>query len=463
MIGGYGGPHCTGRAYAKTRRSLRAGARAVPLSLLCIVSLVVLQAVTVIAIERVAMAHSHVAPAEAHLGYYINPGSWGKGTVLVVVGANFLEALALYGLFRCLSMERTPTLVKAFTAAGVAGMMAVSLSAHVTGLDAILYIYFAKVPNLAAAYHVPPSFASVADGFANLYQVIRKLRFASPYGPLWELFDRGILSGTHNIGQALFTIKLANAVALVASFAVLLSLRLPFRQAALFFLNPALYDNYIVQAHNDLFAILPILVALLLVRRGAFAAAALVASLAGLVKISLVVIALATIASVGDLRKRLTNAALIIAVLVLGSVLIGGPTYLHALVFVGKSQTHGSGSRMLNDVRLTLQLLMIFAGCLAVVDVIVWKRLMRSAVWTLPAFSGLLHAWYFPWTVPLAIRFGATAAVLAISLPLFEIATNLRLTDLVRVDPLIVSMLIVTAVAVRDVIVTKGRGELRRP
>jgi len=429
------------------------------LSLLCIVSLVALQAITVIAIERAAIAHSHVVPAEAHLGYYINPGRWGNATVLIVVSANFLEALALYGLFRFMPVERTPTLIKAFTAAGVAAMMAFSISAPLTGLDAILYIYFAKVANLAAAYHVPPTFTPVETGFANLYEVIRKLRFASPYGPLWEVFDRGVLAHTHTVGEAIFTVKLANAAALLATFAVLLLVRLPFRLAALFFMNPALYDNYIVQAHNDLFAILPILVALLLVRRGAFTAAALLASLAGLVKISLVVIALATIASVGDLRKRLISATLIVAVLILGSVLIGGTPYLHALVFVGKSQANGSGSRILNDLRLILQLLMIAAGCLALLDAILWKRLVRSAVWTLPAFSGLLHAWYFPWTIPFAIRFQATAAALAISLPLGEIATNLRLTALVGVDPLILSMLIIAAVAARELVVTKGRGE----
>jgi len=292
-----------------------------------------------------------------------------------------------------------------------------------------------------------------------LYPVIRKLRFASPYGPLWELFNRGILAGTHTIGQALFTIKIANAAALLACFAVLFFLRLPFRLTALFFLNPALYDNYIVQAHNDLFAILPILVALLVARRGALTWAALLASLAGLVKISLTVVALATIASLGNRRKRLVSASLIIAVLALGSALIGGAPYLHALTFVGKSQTAGSGSRVINDVRLVLQALMLVGACFALLDAVLWKRVVRSAVWTLPAFSGLLHAWYFPWTVPFAVRFGVTAAALAISLPLSEIATNLRLTDLIKVDPLTLSMLIIVAVAARELIATKGRGE----
>ncbi|MBC5800014.1 MAG: hypothetical protein GIX03_07095 [Candidatus Eremiobacteraeota bacterium] len=438
---------------------MKLGARAVLLSLLCIVALVALQGITVVAIERVAMLHSRVVPAQAHLGYYINPATWGKITVAVVVGSNCLEALALYGLFRFLPAQRTPTIIKACTAAGVAAMLGISLSARLTGLDAILYIYFAKVANLGTAYHVPPSFTPVADGFGNLYPVIRKLRFASPYGPLWELFNRGILAGTHTIGQALFTIKIANAAALLACFAVLFFLRLPFRLTALFFLNPALYDNYIVQAHNDLFAILPILVALLVARRGALTWAALLASLAGLVKISLTVVALATIASLGNRRKRLVSASLIIAVLALGSALIGGAPYLHALTFVGKSQTAGSGSRVINDVRLVLQALMLVGACFALLDAVLWKRVVRSAVWTLPAFSGLLHAWYFPWTVPFAVRFGVTAAALAISLPLSEIATNLRLTDLIKVDPLTLSMLIIVAVAARELIATKGRGE----
>lgn len=428
-------------------------------ALVCIVALVALQAITVFAIERAAFVHAQTIPAQAHLGYAINPARWGRTIDVIVLGSNLLEALALYGLYRFLPTARTPTLLKAAGVIGVAIMLAVSLWARVTGLDAILYIYFAKVANLATAYHVPPSFTPVPSRFAVLYHIIRTLRFASPYGPLWELFDRAILAGSHNVAEAILTIKVANAAALLATFATLLLLRLPFRLAALFFLNPALYDNYIVQAHNDLFAILPVLVALLFARRGAFTVAALLASLAGLVKISLVVVALATVASLGDRRRRLWSAALIITVLVLGSLLLGGPAYLRALVFVGHSQAAAGGSHIANDLRLALQLLLIVAGLFALVDAVLWKRLVRSAVWTLPAFSGLLHAWYFPWTIPLGIRFQATAAALAISLPLFEIATNLRVADLIKVDPELPAMLLIAAIAVRELLATKGRGE----
>ncbi len=437
---------------------MKANAHAITPSLVCIVALVVLQAITVLAIQHAAIAYAWMIPAQLHLGYYINPSRWGRMN-LVILGSNLFEVLALYGLFRFLPSDRVPNLIKVFTAGGVATMLAVSLSVRLTGFDAILYIYFAKVANLATAYQTPPSLAPVPSDFAVLHPLIVKLKFASPYGPLWEIFDRALLAGTHSVGQAIFTLKVANAAALVAVFATLLLLRLPFRHAALFFLNPALYDNYIVQAHNDLFAILPILVALLVARRGAWSVAALLASLAGLVKLSLVVIALATIASIGNIRARLGSAALIVVVLVLGSLLIGGTPYLHALVFVGNAQTHSGGSHVQRDVRFALQLTLVAVSVVALVDAVLWKRLMRSATWTFPGFSGLLHMWYFPWTIPFAIRFRTTAAALAVSLPLFEVVTTQRAANLIRVGPATATLAVLAALGVWELARTKARGE----
>jgi len=438
---------------------LRADIRTVAPSLLCIVALVALQAITAFAIERAAIIYAWMIPAQLHLGYFINPSRWGAMN-LIVLGSNLLEVLALYGLFRFLPADRTPNLIKAFTAGGVATMLAVSLSVRLTGFDAILYIYFAKVANLATAYHTPPSLAPVPADFAVLHHLIPKTKFASPYGPLWELFDRGLLAGTHSVGQAVFMLKAANSAALLATFATLLALRLPFRQAALFYLNPALYDNYVVQAHNDLFAVLPILVALLFARRGNFLAAALLASVAGLVKFSLVAVALATIASMGKLRTRLRSAGLILAVLVLGSLLIGGSPYLHALVFVGKAQSHSGGNHILEDVRLALEAALVTVSCVALVDAVFWKRLVRSATWTFPGLSGLLHMWYFPWTIPFAIRFRATAAALAISLPLFEVVTTQRAANLIKVGPATLTLLVLAALGFWELARTKGRGEV---
>jgi len=426
-----------------------------------VVALVALQAISAFAVERVARTFAHTpaaGPYLGHLGYYLDPAYWGKATDLIVLGAHFLEILALYGLYRLLPESRTPNVTKAFIAGGVAVMLTVSLSVRLTGLDSILYIYFAKVANLATAYHVPASFAPLPADFALLQHVIPRI-LPSPYGPLWELFDRGLLAGTHSVAQAIFALKAASAVALLAVFATLLLLRLPMRLAALFFLNPALYDNYVVRAHNDLFAILPVLVALLLAKRRAFVVAALVASLAGLVKLSLVVIALATIASVGRLRTRLTSAALIVAVLVLGSLLIGGSPYLHALVFTERFLSQQNGSHATRNVRVALQMVLIAVGCVALVNAILWRRVLRSATWMFAGFSGLLHMWYFPWTIPFAIRFRVTAAALAITLPLFEIATDSQVANVIKVSLELPTLLILAALGVTEFVRTKGRGE----
>jgi len=440
---------------------LKPTARANALQLICISALVVLQAVSAFAVERAAIAYARTPganPGLAHLGYYLDPEYWGKATDLIVFGCHFLEIVALYGLFRLLPAHRVSNLTKAFIAGGVVIMLAASLSVRLTGLNSILYVYFAKVANVATAYHVPPSFAQLPPSFATLHHVIPRL-LPSPYGPLWELFDRQLLAGTHSVAQAIFTLKVANAVVLLAVFAALLLLRLPLRQAALFFLNPALYDNYIVSAHNDLFAILPILVALFFARRRAFAVAAVLASLAGLVKLSLVVVALATVASVGRLRTRLTNAAIIIAVVVVGSLLIGGRPYLQALIFTEKFLSHQNGSNATRSVRDALQMVLIAVGCVAVVNAVVWKRCLRSATWMFAGFSGLLHVWYFPWTIPFAVRFRVTTAALAISLPLFEITANSQVANVIKVSLELPTVLILAALGVGELIRTKGRGE----
>ncbi len=74
-------------------------------------------------------------------------------------------------------------------------------------------------------------------------------------------------------------------------------------------------------------------------------------------------------------------------------------------------------------------------------------------------FSGLLHMWYFPWTIPFAIRFRVTAAALAISLPLFEIATNSQVANVIKVSLELPTLLILAALGVTEFIRTKGRGE----
>ncbi|MBC5800004.1 MAG: hypothetical protein GIW94_08550 [Candidatus Eremiobacteraeota bacterium] len=436
-------------------------ARTSALPLICILALVMLQAVSAFAVERAAIAYAQTpaaTPQLAHIGYYLDPEYWGKATALVVLGCHFFEIVALYGLFRFLPANRVSNVTKAFIAGGVGLMLAASLSVRLTGLNSILYVYFAKVDAMATAYHVPPSFAPLPPGFTILRHVIPRI-LPSPYGPIWELFGRGLFAGTHSVAAAIFTLKAANAVALLAVFATLLLLRLPLQQASLFFLNPALYDNYIVSAHNDLFAILPILVALYLARRRAFAVAALLASVAGLVKLSLVVVALATVASVGRLRIRLASAALIIAVVVLGSLLLGGRPYLQAILFTEKFLSQQNGSHATRSIREALQAVLIAVGCIAVVNAVLWKRCLRSATWMFAGFSRLLHVWYFPWTIPFAVRFRVTTAALAITLPLFEIATNSQVANVIKVSLELPTLVFLAALGVSEFIRTKGRGE----
>jgi len=424
---------------------------------ICIVGVVALQVISVVALTR-SGTPGGPSRSPVDFGYLLPAVRLSSATKLIIVGCHLLEALGLYGLFRLLPSREGSTTVKVFTVAGVATMLAVSLSSRITGYDVLPYVYFLKVPNLAAAYHVPTSLAAMPPGFGVLHHIIKKPFVPSPYGPLWQLLGHWAIMRTVNVAQAIITIKVAHAVALIALFSTLGLLRLPFRLASLFFLNPALYDNYIVEAHNDVLAILPTLVALVLARRGAFVAAAVVASLAGLMKASLVIVALATVASLGGPRKRVASAALIVIIVAFGSLLMGGSPYLHALVFTGKLETKLGGTGTAGHIRTALQFILIVVSCIALVDALVWKRFLRSAIWTFPGVSGLLHMWYFPWTISYAVRFQKGAVALAVSLPIFEVIANPRLIGS-SATPMALISLVIAALAIREVIVTRGRGE----
>ncbi len=104
-------------------------------------------------------------------------------------------------------------------------------------------------------------------------------------------------------------------------------------------------------------------------------------------------------------------------------------------------------------------MVLIAVGCVAVVNAVVWKRCLRSATWMFAGFSGLLHMWYFPWTIPFAVRFRVTTAALAISLPLFEITANSQVANVIKVSLELPTVFILAALGVGELIRTKGRGE----
>jgi len=193
-------------------------------------------------------------------------------------------------------------------------------------------------------------------------------------------------------------------------------------------LNPALYYMFVVQGHNDIFAVAVIALGLAILRRNLPVAIAL-GAVAGLVKVSTIGVALATLCTAGALRTRVGSAVAMLALFVVGSWLLGGSVYAHAILFVGSEQTGTESSALQHVVRLAIQGMAALIALAAIVAAIGFRRFTPAAVFAFPAISGLVHAWYFAWGLPYALARQHTAALAVTTLPLIAFLCDNALID----------------------------------
>jgi hypothetical protein len=330
-----------------------------------------------------------------------------------------VQCFALWTL--AVAIPRIPVLrTVAFVVVAASAMAAISSTAKAsTSSDPYFYILYAKAPTFASAYARAP--IPVAPGFEPLERFRDEMYTAGPppsiYGPAWLALSRLVVAGTSNVAMAFFALR---ALGLVAILLIVWAARGAGASAAvvsLIALNPALYHYGVVECHNDVVAIAFVFAGLTAAKRAKLIPAAMVAALAGLVKINFTAIALATLAGFGTIKQRIGAGALLVGVVIVGSAVFGGTPYLSFLV--SRSARNGFATTMHDNVFLGLELADFAVALVAIALAIFAKTWWRRALWTLPATAvNQFWPWYVLWPLPISLRAGdQTALRYLIALP----------------------------------------------
>lgn len=339
------------------------------------------------------------------------------GHVAIMLGTGLLQSLALLALYRALhgaAIRRA----RMFLAVGVAVMLLLSAACTNTDDDAAAYVAYAKLPTAASAYAPPPD-AYSGNGFdRNGFDVIPKTWPELPplvYGPVWLGLDRLVAGRAPTYAMALALLRGANALYLIGLLVALRRLGFGAATLAVAALNPMLYFYFIVQAHNDLLAILLVAAGMVIARRRPVLGA-LVAGAAGLVKIAFMPIAV--LAYAGRLGARTTIAlfAGVSAAAVAISALAGGAPYFRAMAAVGHTQIATRTDTLhLAAVILHAGVALVAAGALGAA--VLRNAYAAPAAYSFSAISTIGYPWYLGWCIPYALRVPGFAALFFIWLP----------------------------------------------
>ena len=194
----------------------------------------------------------------------------------------------------------------------------------------------------------------------------------------------------------LIALRCANLGFLTAAFVLLRAFGVRGRMLAIAVLNPAMFFQFVANAHNDAIALAVLLAAAVVVRRRPVVAAGLV-SIAGLVKLPFAVLGLPLFSGVRfPLRVALCAAA--VAATLLFSWFGGGLPYVHALSNFGVAP----GPWRYWHIPAVLA-----AGAFLAVAIAGGRR-YRSAVWIVPAIGAFgipyVYPWYFAWGLAYALQ-----------------------------------------------------------
>jgi hypothetical protein len=334
---------------------------------------------------------------------------WQPGAAPVIAA---LLALALAQSYALLGLYRSGAKI-ALVVAGAALMALCSFAPVLTNAD--LYAYVGN-GLLGRAAYAPP-----ALGFPGELSAINAFWHvpvpAATYGPLWIAIARSLIALGSTLALKMTAFRVLGVALLAALLALLRAYGIPPRVLAIVALNPALYFEFVLNAHNDLIAVVIVTIAALMAPAWPLVASLLIAASA-LVKIPFVLLGLPVLAVVRD--RALRTVAVVLAILVAGIVswFASGPVYFRTLL------TYASGSHLEGAVHAVAAL----AGLAALAFAVAGRPRLRAAVWLLPMFGAYTAPWYALWSLPYALGARRILVYLAVWLPFVTFLAEPSLT-----------------------------------
>jgi hypothetical protein len=337
------------------------------------------------------------------------------GTVALALFVANLDALGIRA-------RRTLTL-------GVCAAMAYgALAAHAAdSSDIYLYVGLAA---LGPAAYAPPAVPFPAD-LAAVNQLWGTPLFPSAYGPVWIAVSHVALAAFASLAAKLFVLRVIGLGSVLGCALLARALGAPSRVVAAVACNPALYDLYVVNAHNDLFGVDLVLAAMLATRRNLGLLGMLLAIAGALCKVTLLPVAFLAAPGEASLPQRLRFAGVVTAAVVLVYAFGEGGMLRHALV--AASEVHANPK---NPIDLAFHALPALIALAAALYALFTGRIRAQAAWTLPALGQFALTWYFAWGFPFALAATDVAVPFFVTLPV----VILMLSPLFPVTPAFIAL-----------------------
>lgn len=326
-----------------------------------------------------------------------------EGALLILA---FVQVWALAGLYRS-----RPAPIG--TALGFAALIALSMAAPAS-ISPDAYAYAGDALLGRNAYHPPNTIFS--GEFAAIDRLFHPPLLPAPYGPLWLALDRIVTAPFPALGAKIVALRAFGALCYLGLIAALRGCSLSQRAIAIAAVNPAIAQQYVADAHNDLLGIaLVVAAAALVAARRPFAAAG-AAVVAALVKLPFVLLALPVFVRVRPTALRYALCASAIVAAVALSWIGGGSDYLRGLTV----HVPMAGAVFFGNAAVTIAALTLLG--LAVVT----PRRYASALWIFPMMSSYVATWYVTYGLPYALWRRRILAYLLIALPLATILVDAK-------------------------------------
>jgi hypothetical protein len=303
--------------------------------------------------------------------------------------------LALAMLFPPKEKILSIRVILAFTAI-VLGVLAVRSPSM---LSSDLYIYVAHA-EIANAYH--PNHIPLPGDSAIINTMWGNPLVPSAYGPLWIAISKIAIAPFPTLAGKLLSLRCMGLIEITLCILLLIGIGISYRAIALTAVNPAMYDSFVSEGHNDLLGIVFILTAAL-ARRKSLPLAMLCVIAAGLIKAPLILIGALVFAAESRAEKRILLGLSSICLGALASVLFGGPWYLHALHRVNEIYINLYG-QFTQPIDIVLHAALTFISVAAIGLAIMYRRSIPGAAWSMPALApSFIAANYLGWSLPYAL------------------------------------------------------------
>lgn len=328
------------------------------------------------------------------------------GAVAALLLLALVQSYALLGLYR--SRVKVGWLVL-----GAALMALFSFAPVLTSSD--LYAYVGN-GLLGRGAYAPPN-APFYGEFSAINVWWHVPVPAATYGPLWLTVAHGITTLAPTLALNMTLLRVLGLVSFGALAALLRAYGVPARILATIALNPALYFEFVLNAHNDVLPVAITIAAAILAPAWPVVASLLIVA-AALVKAPFVLLGLPVLARVRATSERAVAVAVAVAVSAAASWFAGGAAYARALM------QYTSASGLANAVHAIAAI----AALVVLATAIAGTRRPRTAVWLLPMFGVYTAPWYALWSVPYALASRRVLTYLAIWLPFVSFLTEPALT-----------------------------------